>query len=480
VLYALAPLAVTAACIVIGRRPLALLVILGYLMVEGFLKLLSNYNPVVHVGIDLIVLGYTGWLVLTAVAARRTGLRRIPWTGLILAYAAWIVVEVGNPYSAGLLPSMASFKVHLTMIPLYFLAAELFARPSDVRGFVVGVTLLSLVPFATALAQYALGPESVLDLSPRFWQNIAHFHEWRPFGTAATPGGSAAFAFLGAPFALAILTSPGYRRWHKVLAAVALALAGGTFVVSGGRQLFLGCVLALLAMTWLAVSRGRLGSTVALAVAAALGVGSYFAVERVLRPLATEAVRSDPRVPEIWRDNSVTNRLLTLADPQSVVAARQNPLKAIAWRLERYPLGAGLGRTGSAAGALQGALTADPQSARLQQDVGWSDNFFANMIVETGVPGVVLLSAILVAMLVTATRTAARSPDASLAAVAAAVAGVLLAVLAMSWGSQPLLANPITAWFWLTSGVVAAMGHMAPAGGSAAPADAREERVAAR
>jgi O-antigen ligase len=92
--------------------------------------------------------------------------------------------------------------------------------------------------------------------------------------------------------------------------------------------------------------------------------------------------------------------------------------------------------------------------------VGFSDNFFADMIVETGVPGVLMLTTLLVGMLAGAVRLARRAVDPAVMASSAAVAGLLFAIVAMSWGSQPLLGNPITAWFWFLGGLLAALRRM--------------------
>ena len=43
---------------------------------------------------------------------------------------------------------------------------------------------------------------------------------------------------------------------------------------------------------------------------------------------------------------------------------------------------------------------------------------------------------------------------------AAALTGIYVSIVAMSWGSSPLLGNPITACFWFYSGMLAAMRRM--------------------
>ncbi len=437
------------------------LLILAYLSVEGFLKLMSNYNRVVHVGLDIIVLSLAAYLVLQAVVERRAHLDELPYTKLILVYALWMVLQILNPFSAGLVQSIAAFKIHLTMVPLYFIAATLFRDPEDVVKFLFGLTVIVLVPYLMSLVQYALGPSSVLDLSPRFWANISYYHDWRPFGTSAVPGGSAVFAYMVTPLTMVLLVTKGLRQTMKPIALLSILLAAGTFVVSGVRQLTLGCVLAILVMAALLMFRRSGRMAVVGALVAALGFGGYVGVTTFLRPMATEAVLRDPRSPDVWRERDVTQRMLTLSQGSTYREARENPFNIIIHRAAKYPFGAGLGRTGSTLGTFKNTILADPNSARVQADVGWAaDNFFADMIVEGGIPALIMLLWLLIGMMVRAVRLARSAEEPVVVAAAAALAGFYFSILVMSYGSQPLLGNPITAYFWFLSGMCAGMQRM--------------------
>lgn len=459
-LFAVIPVLLAVVAVWLGRRMATALLILAYLSIEGFLKMLSNYNAVVHVGLDIIVIALATVLVLQAVVQQRAHLDELPYTRLILVYCVWMVLQLLNPFSPGLIQSIASFKVHLTMVPLYFIAAGLFHEPRDVAKFIFGLTVIMLLPYAMALAQYALGPSSVLDLSPRYWMNISYYHDWRPFGTSAVPGGTSVYAFLITPLTLVLLVAPGMRNGMKPIAVLAIALAMGVFVVSGIRQVFLGCVLTILMMATLLMSRRRSRIAAVGALAIAVGAGAYVGVQTFLRPMATEAILRDPRSPDIWRQRDVTTRLLTLTSGQTYREARANPVSVILYRARHYPFGAGMGRTGSAAGAFQRQLSSATNS-RVQADVGWTaDNFWADMIVEGGLPAAIMLTWILVGMMRGGWRLARDAEDPVIIATAAALTGFYFSVLVMSWGSQPLLGNPITAYFWFLSGMLVAMRRM--------------------
>jgi len=460
VTYAVIPLAVALLCIWLGRRLLTAVIIFAYLSVEGLLKLLSNYNAVVHVGMDIIVLTVAGAWALDAIVMRRSRLPRLPWVLLILAYAVWIVLEVFNPYSPGLLPSLAAFKTHLTMIPLYFIAAALIREKRDVVVMLAALSAIALVPYAAAVVQYAAGPQSVLDLSPRFWQNISFYHEWRPFGTSAVPGGASVFAFLVTPLALLLLIAPEASKRLRWLAGISIALAAGTFIVSGVRQMILGCVLAILVMAGLQLTRGRSRGLLAVVFVGLVGAGAYVGIQQVLTPISTENVKKYAQAPEIWRQRNVVDRLLTMTNAGLYLEARQGGAGAILSRAQRYPFGAGLGRTGAGAGAFMAQITADPRSAEIERQVGWSDNFFADEIVEAGIPGLIMWTTLLVGLTVGAVRLARRARDPLVSAAAAAIAGLFFTFFVISWGSQPLLSNPTLAYFWFLAGMLAALRRM--------------------
>lgn len=456
-IYAIVPLLVALAVLFRGRRLSTLLLIIAYLSIEGFLKLLSNYNRIVHVGLDVIVITFALYLVLVAVVEHRANLDELPYTKLILVYALWIVLQILNPFSPGVIQSVAAFKVHLTMVPLYFIAATLFRDRKDLLKFAFGLTVIMLVPYGMALVQYALGPSSVLDLSPRFWSNISYYHEWRPFGTSAMPGGTSVFAYMVVPFTVALLASPTTPRGMKPICLVSLLLAMGVFVVSGVRQVFLGCIVAVAVMGVLTMSRRSGRIALATGVLVIIGFAGYLGVTTFLRPMANEAVLRDVRSPEIWREHDVTQRLLTLATSNTYSTARANPWKVITYRATHYPFGAGLGRTGSALGAFQEQVSSDATSAQVQSDIQWADNFVADEIAEAGIPGLVMILWLLVGMTARSIRLARRAHDPTVMVMAAALSGFYVSILAMSYGSQPLLGNPITAFFWLLSGFGVAM-----------------------
>jgi hypothetical protein len=367
-------------------------------------------------------------------------------------HVIWISLLVFSPYTASIFVGVASLKIHLSMIPLYFIGF-LFASHVDVPPrFIRALTIVWCFTFGLTLLQYVGGPGSLFDFSGPALSRFSYFHEWRPFGTTALPGGQAVFALLALPFALYLVLSGRYRfRDPWIVLTVVGSLA--VFFVSGVRQLFLGSFIVVMGMMGLQIIRGR-GRVAGVAVAlAGFGTVTYIGVAEYVLPAAQASLEEAVDIPEIWRQRNPLDRFQTLLESGTYRTARRGGVALVWSRIKSAPLGVGLGRTGSAAAALGSTLSDSPFNAQLQEEFGFQDNFFAAMIVETGLPGTMMLTFILLGLGVRAARLSRRAPTVEDSAFGALVAGYMLALFVMSWGSQPLLANPTLAFFWFLGGM---------------------------
>lgn len=430
-----------------------LMVFFIYLSIEGLVKLVGNYHPIVHIGVDIVLWAIVGVWVAKAILQRRTQLPRVPFFTVLVLHVIWVSLLVFSPYTASIFVGVASLKIHLSMIPLYFLGF-LFASHVDVPPrFIRALTIVWCFTFVITLLQYVGGPGSLFDFSGPALSRFSYFHEWRPFGTTALPGGQAVFALLALPFALYLVLSGRYRfRDPWIVLTVVGSLA--VFFVSGVRQLFLGSFIVVVGMMGLQIIRGR-GRVAGVAVAlASFGTVTYVGVAEYVLPAAQASLEDATGIPDIWRERNPMDRFETLLESGTYLTARQGGMALVWSRIKSAPLGVGLGRTGSAASALGSNLGDDRFNARLQEEFGFQDNFFAAMIVETGLPGTLMLTFILLGLGVHAARLSRRAPTVEDSAFGALVAGYMLALFVMSWGSQPLLGNPTLAFFWFLGGLV--------------------------
>ena len=184
-----------------------------------------------------------------------------------------------------------------------------------------------------------------------------------------------------------------------------------------------------------------------------MGAATFIGVREYVLPAAQVSLEEASGIPQIWRERNPMDRFQTLLDRQTYITARRGGFALVWDRITSAPFGAGLGRTGAAASALGDALEQDQLDASLQERFGFQDNYFAAMIVETGIPGTLIMTIILIGLGLRAVRLSRRAPTVEDSAFGSLVAGYMLAMFIMSWGSQPLLANPTVAFFWFLGGM---------------------------
>ncbi len=457
-LVLLAPFVAALIALSVRSRLTALIIFFGYLSIEGTLKLLANYHPVVHIGADIVLWSMVGLWTIVAVMRRQAAIPKPPLFYLILLHVVWVVLLVFSPYTASLFVGAASLKIHISMIPVYFLTYLLMGERDSARKLMRGLVIFWTDAVAVTILQYAGGPGSLFDLGSVYMNRLQGFHEWRPFGTTALPGGEAVFAFVAVPFALCLVLRGDYRLKNRIILA-SLVTGLTVFYISGVRQLFLGMVITIVIMFGLQLMRGRgraIGTFISLAM---VGVLTFISVREYLLPQVEKTLAQSIGTPEIWKEKNTVERFSTLLKGSTYVSARTGGLTAVIERVKEFPLGAGLGRTGSAAGALKSQLSNDPLGKLIQEKYGFQDNFFAAMLVETGIPGTLFLTLILLGAGGMGVRLALRADNVPDSALGSLVAGYCTATLVMSWGSQPLLSNPTIAFFWLLSGMAARRLH---------------------
>jgi hypothetical protein len=277
----------------------SLLVFFSYLTVEGMVKLVGNYHPIVHIGVDIVLWSIVGVWVAKAVLDRRTHVPKVPFFMVLVLHVVWISLLVFSPYTASVFVGVASLKIHLSMIPLYFLGFIFASHADTPPRFIRALTIVWCFAFGITLLQYIGGPGSLFDFSGPALSRFSYFHEWRPFGTTALPGGQAVFALLALPFGLYLVLSGRYSfRDPWIVATVVGSLA--VFFVSGVRQLFLGSVIVVMGMMGLQIIRGR-GRVAGVTAPRAKGESRSCGTESRAPPWAWASVARDRRRPHSGR-----------------------------------------------------------------------------------------------------------------------------------------------------------------------------------
>jgi hypothetical protein len=443
----------------------AITVLFAYLGFEGMAKLLTGYHPVVHVGADLLV-GALAARVLFSFLLRRIRLpdRRPPLLPLFIAHFAWFFIAFANPYSLSLFASLAGLKVYVTMVLLYFFGYYLATGAPDVRRFVGVWAAVAAIQVVTSLLQAWKGPESVLALSPAYAGPLRKYEglAFRPFGTTAIPGGSTVFVFLAAPFIVYFMLH-ARRLATRVAMMALLPLAGLMLLLCQVRASLLKAILgsALFVLEGLRRATGRQRARLL-----AFGAAAAIVMIAVL-----------PRLTSRWvelqgESASAIERSLTLFDMEKARTARSGAFDRIVTFAKMVPLGAGLSRTGAAAGKFAADIQRDPF---FNSNSFFTDNFWAATIVDLGIPGSLIITAIVGAILAGGFLGSRRIRSLELSLLHAAILSSLTAMVVGFWGAEGLLYNPEAAFFWFFAGVLMRLPELsdAPAPPPANPRSAR-------
>ncbi|MCM2279084.1 MAG: hypothetical protein NDJ89_13495 [Oligoflexia bacterium] len=428
----------------------AVRILFAYLGFEGMAKILTGYNPVVHVGADLLVLALTGrWLL--AAFLRRASVPEVlpPLKPLFALHLLWFVIQFFNPYALGMVPSLAGVKVYVTMLILYIFGFYLAKSRRSVEWFMAIWVLTIAIQVATGLLQAWKGPSSVLAISPNYAAPLSKFDgfAFRPFGTTHLPGGPSVLTFLGAPFIVYFLVTA--RSWFvKLLMGGLIPLATLLLLLCQIRASLLKSIvgggLFLLLTGWYSSAENRKRILIAVPAAAAL---LMFALPNLTQRWVGER-----------QDNTrAIERTLSLFDYEKSANARRGTSDRIVSFAETVPLGAGMSRTGAAGGKFYHLALADPF---FPAGYFFSDNFWAATIAELGVPGSAFLTALILAILGKGALFIRRTRDPETQALQAALLCPLIAIVVGLWGAEGILYNPEAAFFWFFAGALMRLGSL--------------------
>lgn len=421
------------------RYALSLAVLTLYLgLADGYLKLKTG-SPYATLARDVLLYAACLGIAIRALI-RREEVRLPPYGGMIMAFLLLAGVQVANPGTGDVERGLAALRPHVEFVPLFFLAYLTVRTKRRLRGLLVLLLVIGAANGIVSYMQFDLTPDELAawgpgyaeriegndELSGRTFYDAREQEHVRPFGLAGDSGQGGFIGLLALPATIA-LASLGRNRWRLAVLALGLlvALAIGT---SQGRTVIIGAFAAVACYVLLAVVARRLLPT--LAVVAALVVvvvaATSFSVD------AADSGAFD-RVEEI-----APSQLLENASEQ-----RGSAVMLAGTYARDYPLGAGLGSVGPAAG-----IGRDPKALS-------PDTQFNFLLVELGVPGACVFLALFAALVCQAARRLRSVGDAELRVMLAALAAPLFAMVVMFFGSAITSGSPGAPYFWAIGGVLA-------------------------
>ena len=415
-----------------------------YLSFEGMAKLLTGYNPVIHVGMDLLMLVLTAkCFILLVVRKRNFPQHYPPLVGLFILHFIWFFIQFANPNTLGIVPSLAAAKIYITMNLLFAYGFYLANDPKEVEIFFYPWIIGAVVNIALGLYQAHIGPLSVLGLSPSYAWVLQKYegYAFRPFGTSSQPGGAGMFVQLSFMFVLYFVLSKGPAIKRLLLAAI----------IPLGIMLLLFCQVRVLLFKII------IGTSIFVFLNVFYLQGR--ARRRLLIGIPTIAglmLVSMPFLTQFWltaRDENVLamERTLSVFDVQRIRESRSGTLDRIITFAKMVPFGAGLSRTGSA-GEVFAKKTTEKESDPFLRGVLFTDNFWASTIADIGIPGSFILTLIVLIILLRAFRGIRECADSQTRLLQITLFSSLVMLMFGAWGSEAILYNPEAAFFWFFGG----------------------------
>lgn len=439
-------LGLTLAGIIAAPLHASLILVIGFIWFQGFLKIVSNYHPFIHVGADAVVIA-----LLLKVLFKNMGQHKKapPLTWLFVIHFSWIFIMLFNPYSLSMVSSIAGSKVYISMFLLYFIGYYLVNSLTDVKRLFAVFAVLGAVQTFFAIYQGIRGPSSVLSLHPGFQIPLAKMgsYAFRPFGLTHIPGGPSVYIYMVLPF-LAYFIYYSRSQWVRLFSIVLPPLIGVALFMCQVRSAIAKAAIALILFIF-TMSTSRMPVSLSrrflyLTGAVSVGCVTLFAMFSILG-YSVDSYDDNERSLE---------RSLTAFDFEAMSNARRGAFNRFLMYASDVPFGAGFSRVGAAAGAFADLHKTDPH---FPQRYFFSDNLFVLLVIEIGIPGLLIVASMILSILFIGFRIWRREMRPRLLGPQMAILSSLVAITAGSYGAEGIVYNPESCFFWLFSGVMMAM-----------------------
>lgn len=419
---------------------LAVLFFLAYLFLDGAIKILSNYHPVLHVAQDLLLLT----ILLRSVFDRKSHgfgkFSKTPHIALFGLFSIWIFIQYVNPFGIGLWPSIAGSKVYLTGMVFFFLCYH-HLQPKDFNTILFWVVCLGLMQGTLACIEYIFFRDWCFKLHPKYVQLAGDRFVgdlFRPFGTTSSPGMPSVWIFLTAgPAAYLVVNANSMLR--MAFAALHIFVSCFTLLFCQTRAA-IAISLLNLAAVWLCPFRGIFKRmTIVILLILILVPFLLYSSNGVFTEISKS---TDISMNEQDKSELIKKRALTTFDSKEVASARGGALTMSLKLLQIAPFGIGLSRVGAASAVWKERMDGEQYFGK---DWAFVDNLYRAIFTELGVFG--LISWLILVGTLTSTclvesikRGSKRLWFCSFYIIILLIAG---------FGSEGILYNPTTSFFWM-------------------------------
>lgn len=442
-------------------------VLFVFLAMEGMYKYLSLFAPAVYaIRPALILVIVLGWLL--SLRSRNARLTAPPMTGLLVCFIGWGAIEVLNDHGTGVVRGLATYALfYLSPVAFYLLGVNTVKSSRQVEMFCYVLVAVCSVVSLFAIVQFVMGLEWTKAHMPGYasalttdWfvlndRGAVTAASFRPASTTPIGGGGSVWANLGIVTALGLLFSPTVRPGRKLALIACLTLNVVGLFVSGVRLFLLTGIFEAIFFVFLAAGSTRnMGRTLGTLLGAGVAVAAAYAGAVALSGGGLQQRYAD-----------------TLGNPVAKYSHdRGSNLVALNNLILTYPMGVGY-QNGLGHRDTDSDNSADPAVQARNGETQWGA-----IAGDMGVPGLILLCALMVGCFVNGWRAFRRLRRPHTKVLAAMLLASLAGYFPACFGG-PAMQGTIHFWY------IAAMLIALPAiekREAAAPAPARPPEAAAR
>lgn len=429
------------------RYEVTLTVLFLYLgLLDGPIKLLAKSTAASGLRDVLIIAIVLGMVMRLVVTRERVSLP--PFSGWVLAFVAFALVEALNPQTHGVLKTLGGYRQLLEWVPFFFFGYMMLRSKRHFRQFFLILGVIALANGAVGAYQARLSPAQLATWGPGYAElatggegngitartyKVEGVARVRPPALGSDAGFGGGVGTLALPCLLALLAArPMRRRWPVVLLCLGAVLgiataASRTSVVIGVVGLVSFALLSLAA--GLRVSRPLAGLAVMAVLVA--GVGSV-----LVAAYGSGIFAREETLTSVQRAQETGGK------------GKEQSLGAIPGYLVDAPFGFGLGTTGSASGF------GGTQRVVVEGEKVNGGSAYDLLMKEMGAPGLILWIGLSVSVMGLAITRLRRVGDIELRTY---LVGMLAAFIALTVEgfSGPTLAVTVGAFLWFAVGVIA-------------------------
>ena len=346
-------------------------IVFAYLAVEGAFKLFSDYNTLLRIAIDLMIMSLFYKMYQLKMSRQLPGkIFNAPHSVFFFIHVGWILVQFLNPYALGLIPSLAGYKVYISALLLYFITYSAIEKKEQLEILAFMAVVLVFIQVTLSAYQFSVGESFLLSWSPYYGRAMGiRFRGlyFRPFGTSNVVAGGTTLIFLLTPIAIGFLL--------KKLPRAGVFICG-IFIAAIAYVLFISQVRAAMVKTAIGLGTVLLALSTTRSRNSILG---FIGVVAVVAFLGQFADFNDKKF------KMAEARLMQMTDAQDVWEKRSSGTNEATFRvLEEMPMGIGLSRVGAASEPFKHLIEADTIWGPMW---AFADSLFKAVLTEIGIPG---------------------------------------------------------------------------------------------